>query len=235
MTPPRLLSLLSVPLITLASAGSSSAQVVQTDIRLTVSNATLLPGTSGQQVSISLENVSGSALTIYSGGFSVQVGDGSGYSGTAPVITGVSMLGQAGGPFTVSNTSFQLNAPTSDWLYEIQFSSEPATSPVTISSGSSFTFATVTLATTASLGSWSLQIGNNVNATTPDPYFSVSTDSDMANVQAVNGTLSAVPEPEETMAVMAGLSLGLGWWIRRRRAKGAQSGAPGGGTGQCSR
>jgi hypothetical protein len=35
--------------------------------------------------------------------------------------------------------------------------------------------------------------------------------------------------------VMAGLSLGLGWWIRRRRAKGAQSGAPGGGTGLASR
>jgi hypothetical protein len=214
----------------------SSLIPVEGQILLTVSDATLQTSTSGQVVSISFRNQDDNPLMIYSGGFSIQVDDGvfdPKNPGSAPVITGVSFRGQDGSPFVESKVSFQEDGLINDRLYQIQFESMSGSvaSPIAIPGNTTFTFASVTLATTATVGSWSLSIhGNNSDsASVPDPFFSLP-DLEMADVTSVNGTLSAVPEPEETMAVMAGLSLGLGWWIRRQRAWNARVGVDKGST-----
>jgi hypothetical protein len=234
--PMRTCSLLPIFCISfLTSTTVSQAQII---LSFDTSTTTFSSPGSGQEVSIRLSNPTQNLVPVYGGAIYVQIGNGDGSPGTAPVIQDLTLFTAGSNPFTAFNTDI-LSPEIANWHRGFGFDTKGVA--INIAPSADFVFAKVTIDSSLSgSGSWSLRMtGFSGTISTLDTFFNSPTGIDelspFSSSSPGTGTFSAVPEPEETMAVMAGLSLGLGWWIRRRRAKGAQSGAPGGGTGLASR
>ena len=183
----------------------------------------------GQEISIRLTNTSVNHVPIWGGGIYVQIGNGDGSPGTAPVITGLSIFTGGGNPFTSSNTEI-LDGSEEIGNWHRGFGFDTKSIAINIVPGADFVFAKVTLDSSLSgSGNWNLRMtGFSGTISGLNTFFNSPTGADeLSPFNGSNpgtGTFSAVPEPEETMAVMSGLSLGLGWWIRRRRGKSGRSG-----------
>ena len=195
---------------------------------VTATPLSFTPNSPSHQISLGLTISGTSSYNVAGVSFDLQLGGLNPTVQTVPTITSVA-ANSANFPVSVMSIA----TPTTQWLksISIDWTATPLTGPIS----TPVEFAVVTVnAASFSTGSWPFTI-------TSMTYDTLGVDGQgnpevvTTSVQDFSGTFSAVPEPEETMAVMAGLSLGLGWWIRRRRGKGAQSGAPGGGTGQSSR
>jgi hypothetical protein len=189
---------------------------------VTATPLSFTPNNPSHQISLGLTISGNSGYTLVGVSFDLQLGGSNPTTQTVPTITSV-----VGNLANFPGTQISVPDGNTQWLKSISmdWTSKPLTAPVT----TPIEFAVVTVdASSFSSGSWpfsvtAIEFNDSADLNTP------------IVASSFNGTLSAVPEPEETMAVMAGLSLGLGWWIRRRRAKGAHPAAPGCKTGLVSR
>lgn len=194
------ISLLICALASTAAVSTATGQIV-----VTASPMTFTPGQPTTVVSLRFDTQI--AYNLMGGTFTVEIGVPGASSSDTPVIQGVTSTSSIG-PYnnvTLGNTS----QTSFSRAFTLTWDQTPT------ASGFGAVFAQVTLDTSqVSSGSWPFQVTaffDDVVEGSPEAVYS--------DPNPVNLTFSAVPEPEETMAVMAGLSLGLGWWLRRLRGR----------------
>lgn len=225
MNPTKYLGVLSLGLA--IAVVPSSGQIVLSFDSSTTTYSSLGPN---QDVAIRLRNDSGAPVFVYGGGIYVEIGTGTLAASTVPIIQGFNFFSSdPNNPFreylngSGNTVIVSEEGGATSRFRGLSFMVQDLNIPVQIPTGADFVFATARMdSSQASPGSWSLRMGG---FSSPSPqgdletYLNTPSAGDTYSPTLNAGTFSAVPEPEETMAVMAGVSLGLGWWIRRRRSK----------------